>query len=146
MRCGVSIPRDLWVTLPALAALLPAIAALLPIPQCSNGRDPRSQVPSGTIPSGGGYGGPSSLALCELASSRAAGGSFYGGFVRMRPELWGREETCETIRALWHSWKHKITGARGQVRHGSRTDDVTCLMGGYNTSPLGCNRRVTGAY
>ena len=32
MRCGVSISRDLWVTLPTLAALLPALTALLPIP------------------------------------------------------------------------------------------------------------------
>ena len=83
-------------------------------------------APAGTAASGGGLGGPSRLALGDLSPARAPTGSFYGGFVRMRTELWGRDETRETIRALWHAYKHKSTVARGQVRHGSWDDVWHC--------------------
>ena len=41
----------------------------------------------------------------ETTEAREAGGSSYGGFVRLRPELWPRSEVRALVSQLWEAWK-----------------------------------------
>ncbi|KAL1521250.1 hypothetical protein AB1Y20_020921 [Prymnesium parvum] len=54
-----------------------------------------------------GEGEEAALVQCEEAEAREAGGTSFGGYVVVRPELWRLEETRETIRLVWAEYRRE---------------------------------------